>query len=153
MGRCEGCSAGRLRTSSQGMEGRILPPGRAPVMRNSPLTCRGRLGEVTAAAARDEPSSLSTVALKPRGAFIIDRDTRKQNKTAILDHLDQVSVFGPSSLALFLILGLDWVFSSVHAYEEWRGEEAPLSGRRCRRRRWEAWRTARTWWCRDRACR
>src|SRR6516165_7133238 len=45
---------------------------------------------------------------------------------AILDHLDQVSVFGPSSLALFLILGLDWVFSSVHAYEECRGEEAPL---------------------------
>jgi len=46
--------------------------------------------------------------------------------TAILDRLDQVSVFGPSSLALFLILGLDWVFSGVHAYEEWRGEEAPL---------------------------
>ena len=46
--------------------------------------------------------------------------------TAILDHLDQVSVFGPSSLALFLILGLDWVFSSVHTYEECRGEEAPL---------------------------
>ena len=45
---------------------------------------------------------------------------------AILDHLDQVSVFGPSSLALFLILGLDWVFSSVHTYEECRGEEAPL---------------------------
>ena len=46
--------------------------------------------------------------------------------TAILDHLDQVSVFGRSSVALFLILGFDWAFSAVHAYEEWRGEEAPL---------------------------
>jgi hypothetical protein len=46
--------------------------------------------------------------------------------TAILDHLDQVSVFGRSSVVLFLILGFDWVFSAVHAYEEWRGEEAPL---------------------------
>jgi hypothetical protein len=46
--------------------------------------------------------------------------------TAILDHLDQVSVFGRSSVALFLILGFDWAFSAVHAHEEWRGEEAPL---------------------------
>jgi hypothetical protein len=46
--------------------------------------------------------------------------------TAIFDHLDQVSVFGRSSVVLFLILGFDWAFSAVHAYEEWRGEEAPL---------------------------
>jgi hypothetical protein len=46
--------------------------------------------------------------------------------TAILDHLDQVSVFGRSSIALVLILSLDWAFSAIHAYEEWQGEEAPL---------------------------
>jgi|ERR1700722_6102367 len=45
---------------------------------------------------------------------------------AILDHLDKVSVFGPSVVALFLILGLDWVFTGVHTYQEWRGEAAPL---------------------------
>jgi hypothetical protein len=45
---------------------------------------------------------------------------------AVLDHLDKVSVFGPSAVALFLILGLDWVFTGVHTYQEWRGEEAPL---------------------------
>src|SRR5215471_8666829 len=44
----------------------------------------------------------------------------------VLDHLDQVSIFGHSSVAFFLILGLDWAFSAVHAYDEWRGEEAPL---------------------------
>jgi hypothetical protein len=43
-----------------------------------------------------------------------------------LDHLDQFSIFGRSSIAFFLILGLDWAFSAIHAYEEWRGEEAPL---------------------------
>src|SRR5947208_2263803 len=46
--------------------------------------------------------------------------------TAALDHLDQVSIFGRSSVAFFLILALDWAFSAVHAYGEWRGEEAPL---------------------------
>ena len=45
---------------------------------------------------------------------------------AILDHLDKVSVFGPSAVALFLILGLDWVFTGMHTYQEWRGEAAPL---------------------------
>ena len=45
---------------------------------------------------------------------------------AVLDHLDQVSMFGRSSVAFFLILALDWTFSAVHAYDEWRGEEAPL---------------------------
>ena len=44
----------------------------------------------------------------------------------ILDHLDKVSVFGPSVVALFLILGLDWVFTGLHTYQEWRGEAAPL---------------------------
>jgi hypothetical protein len=45
---------------------------------------------------------------------------------SVLDHLDQFSIFGRSSLAFFLILGLDWAFSAVHAYDEWRGAEAPL---------------------------
>jgi hypothetical protein len=44
----------------------------------------------------------------------------------ILDHFDQVSVFDRSSVAFFLIVGFDWAFSAVHAYDEWRGEEAPL---------------------------
>ena len=48
------------------------------------------------------------------------------NLAAILDHLDKVSVFGPSAVALFLILGLDWVFTGIHTYQEWRGEAAPL---------------------------
>ena len=46
--------------------------------------------------------------------------------TAILDHLDQVSVFDHSLAAFFVILGLDWAFTGIHIYEEWRGEEAPL---------------------------
>ena len=45
---------------------------------------------------------------------------------AILDHFDKVSVFGPSAVALFLILGFDWVFTGIHTYQEWRGEAAPL---------------------------
>jgi hypothetical protein len=45
---------------------------------------------------------------------------------AILDYLDKVSVFGPSAVALFLILGLDWAFTAIHDFEEWRGEAAPL---------------------------
>lgn len=46
--------------------------------------------------------------------------------SAILDHFDQVSIFGRSVVALIIILGLDWSFSAIHAYEEWRGESAPL---------------------------
>jgi hypothetical protein len=46
--------------------------------------------------------------------------------TAVLNHLDQISLFGRSSLALFLILGFDWAFSAFHTYQEWRGAKAPL---------------------------
>lgn len=46
--------------------------------------------------------------------------------TIVLNHLDQVSVFGRSSVALFLILFIDWGFSAAHTYEEWRGEAVPL---------------------------
>ena len=45
---------------------------------------------------------------------------------AVLDHLDQFLIFGRSSVAFFLILGLDWAFTAVHVYDEWRGEEVPL---------------------------
>ena len=61
---------------------------------------------------------------------------------AILDHLDKVSVFGPSAVALFLILGLDWVFTGVHTYQEWRGEAAPL---------WRVFEIGRAS-CRERVC-
>jgi hypothetical protein len=40
---------------------------------------------------------------------------------ALLDHFDQVSIFGRSAGALLLILLLDWVFSAFHSYQEWRG--------------------------------
>lgn len=46
--------------------------------------------------------------------------------TALLNHFDQVSIFGHSVVALFLILGLDWAFSAFHTYQEWRGAKAPL---------------------------
>jgi len=46
--------------------------------------------------------------------------------TAILEHLDQVSVFGRSAAALFLIVGFDWIFTAIHDYEEWRGSDVPL---------------------------
>jgi hypothetical protein len=51
----------------------------------------------------------------------------RENMDAVLQHLDQVSVFGRSPVALFFILGLDWAFTAVHDYEEWRGKKR-LSG-------------------------
>lgn len=44
----------------------------------------------------------------------------------LLDHFDQVSIFGRSSGALLVILLLDLAFSAFHSYQEWRGEKAPL---------------------------
>lgn len=44
----------------------------------------------------------------------------------VLEHFDHVSIFGRSSVALLLILGLDWAFSAFHSYQEWRGAKAPL---------------------------
>ncbi len=40
--------------------------------------------------------------------------------SAILDHLSEVSIFGRSLVWFVVLLGLDWIFSAVHAYEEWR---------------------------------
>ncbi len=45
---------------------------------------------------------------------------------AMLDHLDQVSMFGRSAAALVVMLGIDWAFTAVHTWEEWRGESTPL---------------------------
>ena len=44
----------------------------------------------------------------------------------ILDYLSKVSVFGPSLLALFLILGTDFAFTLIHILQEWRGTHVPL---------------------------
>jgi len=40
--------------------------------------------------------------------------------------LDQVSTFGRSLIWFVVILGIDCIFSAVHAYEEWRGEGVAL---------------------------
>ena len=40
-------------------------------------------------------------------------------------YLDQVSIF-ESTLALLLILGINWAFTLVHILQEWKGEEVPL---------------------------
>jgi hypothetical protein len=44
----------------------------------------------------------------------------------VLDHLDQVSVFGRSTLAIVLILGIDLALSLLHSLQEWKGSEVPL---------------------------
>src|SRR6266849_5113982 len=46
--------------------------------------------------------------------------------TAILEHLDQVSVFGHSFVALCIILSINWALSALHIYQEWRGDDVPL---------------------------
>ncbi len=43
----------------------------------------------------------------------------------MLAHLQQVSIFS-STLALFLILGINWAFTLIHILQEWKGEEVPL---------------------------
>jgi hypothetical protein len=40
--------------------------------------------------------------------------------------LDHVSVFGRSSAALFIILAINWAFTALHSYQEWKGEDVPL---------------------------
>src|SRR3954468_5266080 len=44
----------------------------------------------------------------------------------LLDHLNQVSVFGRSTLELVVILGLDLAFTLLHTLQEWKGSEVPL---------------------------
>jgi hypothetical protein len=43
-----------------------------------------------------------------------------------LSHFSEVSIFGPSALALFLVLGLDLALTLVHTVQEWRGSAVPL---------------------------
>src|SRR5262249_34165786 len=45
--------------------------------------------------------------------------------TSMLDYLDHVSIFS-SSLALLLILGMNWAFTLIHILQEWKGEVVPL---------------------------
>src|SRR5829696_6921111 len=45
---------------------------------------------------------------------------------SILDHLDKLSIFGPSAIALFFVVALNWGFSFIHIFQEWKGEEVPL---------------------------
>jgi len=47
-------------------------------------------------------------------------------QAAMFDHLNQVSIFGRSSLALFIIVGVNLSFSALHIYQEWRGSSVPL---------------------------
>lgn len=44
---------------------------------------------------------------------------------AMSAYLNQVSIFD-STLALLLILGVNWAFTLVHILQEWKGEEVPL---------------------------
>lgn len=44
----------------------------------------------------------------------------------LLDYLNEVSVFGRSAVALFLILGISFAFSLLHTLQEWRGSGGPL---------------------------
>jgi hypothetical protein len=44
----------------------------------------------------------------------------------MLDHLNQVSIFGRSSFALFLIVGVNLSLSALHIYQEWKGSAVPL---------------------------
>ena len=44
----------------------------------------------------------------------------------MLDHLSEVSVFGHSALALFLILGIDFAITLLHTLQEWKGSGGPL---------------------------
>jgi hypothetical protein len=41
------------------------------------------------------------------------------------NYLSQVSIF-ESTLALLLILGVNWAFTLIHILQEWKGEEVPL---------------------------
>ena len=43
----------------------------------------------------------------------------------MLDYFRQVSIFD-SALAMFLILGANWLFTLIHILQEWKGKEVPL---------------------------
>jgi hypothetical protein len=43
-----------------------------------------------------------------------------------LQYFDQISLFGPSTLMLGLVLAADLVFTGIHVWQEWKGEKYPL---------------------------
>jgi hypothetical protein len=76
----------------------------------------------------------------PRGFFFVltwktplSRGIRRQRKqqappnmTAMLDYFDRVSVFGRSSVALVIILGLNGALTALHSWQEWKGKDVPI---------------------------
>jgi hypothetical protein len=44
----------------------------------------------------------------------------------MLDHLNQVSVFGRSSAWLSIIVAINFALSALHVFQEWRGSKVPL---------------------------
>jgi hypothetical protein len=54
--------------------------------------------------------------MKTQGRAVAGAGVRAM--TSPLDHLDQVSIFGRSALALFLILGANWAFTLIHILQE-----------------------------------
>jgi hypothetical protein len=49
----------------------------------------------------------------------------EKTMTSMLDHLNQVSLFG-SAAALLLILGCNFAFTLIHILQEWKGEAVPV---------------------------
>jgi hypothetical protein len=50
----------------------------------------------------------------------------KMEINRMLDHLSEVSVFGRSALALFLILGIGFALTVFHTLQEWKGHGSPV---------------------------
>jgi hypothetical protein len=44
----------------------------------------------------------------------------------MLDYFNRVSIFDHSTIALLLILAVNWAFTLIHVLQEWKGEKAPL---------------------------
>jgi len=43
-----------------------------------------------------------------------------------LDYFNQISIFGPSSVALIVIVAANVLFTGIHIWQEWKGERWPL---------------------------
>jgi hypothetical protein len=50
----------------------------------------------------------------------------KMDINLLLNHLSEVSVFGRSALALFLILGIGFALTVIHTLQEWKGRGSPV---------------------------
>lgn len=42
------------------------------------------------------------------------------------DYFETVSIFGPSVLVMVLIVVVNWAFTAIHVYQEYRGKPVPL---------------------------